>query len=159
MLETQEKNEVVEKEESDLEFWIRKIATDGGSKIVPTIEELNAFAQANGLISIEDADEAQYAAMQLVFLGVDTGEVEKARKSFYKAQNLMKKERKKAARRPRFKKLEMKRMVAEIPEVRNLVVYLGIIEKARRVIDSASFGPDEDDEDDDDFLDVEFFDK
>ena len=158
MLEAQDKIEVIKKEESDLEFWIQKIATNGGSKIVPTIDELNAFAQANGLISIEDADEAQYAAMQLVFLGVDTGEVEKARKSFYKAQNLLKKERKKAARRPRFKKLEMKRMIAEIPEVRNLVVYLGIIDAARRIIDSASFGPDEGDEDDDEFLDVEFFD-
>lgn len=157
MLEAKEKIEVIKKEESDLEFWIRKIATNGGSKIVPTIDELNAFAQANGLISIEDAHEAQFAAMQLVFLSVDTCEVEKARKSFYRAQNLLKKERKKAARRPRFKKLEMKKMVAEIPEVRNLVVYLGIIEAARRVIESASFGPDDED-DDDDFLDVEFFD-
>lgn len=157
MLEAQDKIEVVEKEESDLEFWIRRIAKGGGAKVVPTLEEMNAFAQANGLISIEDAHEAQFAAMQLVFLGVDTGEVEKARKSFYKAQNLLKKERKKAARRPRFKKLEMKKMVADIPEVRNLVVYLGIIEAARRVIESASFGPD-DEEDDDDFLDVEFFD-
>ncbi len=142
---------------SGVTFWIKKIATDGGSKIVPTADELNAFASANGLISIEDAYDAQNAAMQMAFLGIDTGEVGKARQSIRKAQEIMKKERRKASRLPRYKGLETKKMVAEIPDVRNVFVYLGILEATRKIIESPSFGVVEDD-DDDDFLDDEFFD-
>lgn len=139
--------------ETDLEFWIRKIIKGSGSKIVPTVEELNAFCAANGLISIEQANEAQYAAMQMAFLGVDTGEVEQARKSFYRARNLLEKAIKKAARRPRYKRLDRKKMISEIPEVRNLTAYLGILEFTRRFVEIAF------DDEDDDFLDVEFFDE
>lgn len=154
MHEVEEKTEGVSVgPDPELLFWIKKIAIAGGSKVVPTVEELNAFAEANGLISIEDAYEAQFAAMMLVFTGHDKeGLIEKARKSFYRALNVMKKERKKASRRPRYKRLEEKRMIAEIPEFRNVFIYLEILEPARRTIELASF---DDDDDEDDYADFE----